>query len=198
MDILVEGRPLRTVWYRGRCYVPVPRVGQEYTIRIGNQGRWRITALVSVDGLSVMNGRPAAEEYPGYIVAPGGSIVIPGWRRDRGTVAAFRFVERQSSYAERLGWYSEIGIIRLTAIEEAPPVTRLEMERSGTLGAAARRIGAEVGSIGTGYGRTIDSGVYSVPFVRGSHRRVLTLYYDTEEALRAAGVPVDRYSRPLP
>jgi hypothetical protein len=49
--------------------------------------------------------------------------------------------------------------------------------------------------IGTGYGRDIDSGIYYVSFVRSANKRTITFYYDTVEALRREGVPVDR---PLP
>jgi hypothetical protein len=38
----------------------------------------------------------------------------------------------------------------------------------------------------------VDSRAYYVPFVRSSNRQTITLYYDTVDALRQAGVPVDR------
>jgi hypothetical protein len=63
--------------------------------------------------------------------------------------------------------------------------------------AAAKGFRTEVGSIGTEYGREIDSGAYYVPFLRSSNKQTITLYYDTVAALREAGVPVDR-SLPIP
>lgn len=62
------------------------------------------------------------------------------------------------------------------------------LEKKDTAKAAMR---AQVGSIGTEYGREIDSRVQYVPFVRSANKQVITIYYDTVAALRKAGVPVD-------
>jgi hypothetical protein len=118
MEVLVDGRPLPTVSYRGRTYLPVPELGVEYQIRVNNHGTRRIAAMVSVDGLSVINGKPASEYNPGYIVDPGSHIVIKGWRRNLETVAAFSFEERENSYAYRVGRSDNIGVIGLIAVEE--------------------------------------------------------------------------------
>jgi hypothetical protein len=163
----------------------------EYEIRVSNHGPRRITAIVSVDGLSVINGRPASEAHPGYIVEPGGSVLIKGWRRDRDTVAAFSFEDRAQSYASRVGRPENIGVIGLIAIEEMTWSPRLPLEDKESFAPAARGALAELGGTGTGYGRDLDSRVYYVPFLRSSHKRTITMYYDTVAALRQAGVPVD-------
>jgi hypothetical protein len=189
LEVLVEGQPLRTICHQGRIYLPVPRLGVEYSIRVWNNGPRRVAAVVSVDGLSVMDGQPATAEQPGYIVSPRDNIVIKGWRRDRDTVAAFSFEERDRSYASRIGHPENIGVIGLVAIEELDRRPRpLPFEKKETPSAARA---SDVGGTGTGYGRDVDSPTYSVPFVRGSHQRRITLYYDTVDALRRAGVPVD-------
>jgi hypothetical protein len=190
LEVLVHGQPLPTVVHAGKTYLPVPRVGAEYEIRVWNDGPRRVVAVVSVDGLSVINGQPASEEQPGYIVAARSHIVIPGWRRSRNTVAAFRFVERGQSYAGLIGRPENIGVIGLVAIEEqgARPLPGLDREGAK---AAGQRVKGLVGSVGTEYGRELDSRVYYVPFVRSGHRRAVTFYYDTVQALREAGVPVD-------
>jgi hypothetical protein len=190
LEVLVHGQPLPTVAYAGKTYLPVPRVGAEYEIRVWNDGPRRVVAVVSVDGLSVINGQPASEAQPGYIVAPHSHILIPGWRHSLNTVAAFRFVERGKSYAGLVGRPENIGVIGLVAFEElvSRPLPGLERD---SIKAAAKRVPGLVGSIGTEYGREIDSRVYYVPFVRSGNRRAVTLYYDTVQALRDAGVPVD-------
>lgn len=192
LDVLVDGRPLPTVTYEGKTYLPVPRVGAEYEIRVWNHGPRRIAAIVSVDGLSVINGQPASASSPGYLVAAHSSIVIKGWRRNLDSVAAFRFVDRHGSYAAQLGRPENVGVIGLLAIEEQAwrPRYRRELQER-TAPPAAKALAGRVGSIGTQYGREIDSGAYYVPFVRSANRRTLTIYYDTVEALRSAGVPVD-------
>ena len=191
LEVLVDGRPLRTVQHAGRTYLPVPRLGTEYEIRVWNHGPRRITALVSVDGLSVINGRPTSEDHPGYIVAPRGHVVIKGWRRDRDTVAAFSFEEREKSYASRMGYPDNVGVISLLAIEERQPRFAPLLERKDSAAPAALRGSGEVGGTGTGYGRDVDSPVYYVSFVRGNNTRTVSILYDTRDALRRAGVPVD-------
>jgi len=198
LEVLVGGQPLRTIAHAGKTYLPVPELGTEYEIRVSNHGPRRITAIVSVDGLSVINGKPASESHPGYIVDPGSSIRIKGWRRNMESVAAFRFEERAKSYAALMGWPENVGVIGLVAIEEMSWRNHLGLENKDAAAPATKRA-AESGSIGTGYGRDIDSSVTSVPFVRGPSRQSLTIWYDTTDALRRAGVPVDRpYPVPFP
>lgn len=197
MDVLVDGRPLRTVHHQGRTYLPVPRIGAEYEIRVWNHGSRRIVAMVSVDGLSVLNGRRASDRDPGYIVDPGSYVIIKGWRRDLDTVAAFRFTERGKTYADRVGMPENVGMIQVVAVEEQRPRSRPRPWREDFAGARSKVQSHEGASIGTEYGRTIDSGAYYVPFIRSHNRRTVTLYYDTVQALRDAGIPVDR-PRPLP
>jgi hypothetical protein len=190
MEVLVDGQPARTIQHDGKTYLPVARLGTEYQIRVWNYGPRRIAAIVSVDGLSVINGKPASESQPGYLVEPNSSILIKGWRRNLDTVAAFSFEEREKSYATQVGRPENLGVIGLIAVEEETPRPRLAIEEKAA--PAGLRSHADVGGTGTGYGRDIDSHVVHVPFVRSANKRFVTLYYDTEEALRRAGVLVDR------
>jgi hypothetical protein len=193
LEVLVDGRPLPTVRYRGRTYLPVPRRGVEYDLRVWNHGGRRIDAILSVDGLSVIKGRPASVNGAGYLVDPHSAIVIRGWRKNLQTVAAFRFEERQRSYASRRGYPENIGVIGLFAVEERTVYPRPfpePLERR----AEARKSAAVVGGTGTGYGRDIDAPARYVPFVRSNNTRMIVFYYDTVAALRQAGVPVDNRS----
>jgi hypothetical protein len=55
------------------------------------------------------------------------------------------------------------------------------------------------GGTGTGWGRDVNSSVIEVPFVRSVNKRTMTVYYDTPEALRRIGVPVDgNVPKPFP
>jgi hypothetical protein len=191
LEVLVDGRPVPTVSHAGKTYLPVRRLGTEYEIRVWNHGPRRIAAVVSVDGLSVITGKPASESQPGYLVTPYSHVLIKGWRRSLDAVAAFRFVERDKSYAALIGRPENVGVISLVAIEEQVWRPRPALESKDAAPAAGRALG-EVGKTGTEYGREIDSRAYYVPFVRSNNKRSVTLYYDTVEALREAGVPVDR------
>jgi hypothetical protein len=199
LDVLVDGSPVRLVAHRGMLYLPVPRMGAEYEIRVNNHGPRRITAIVSVDGLSVIDGRPASELHTGYLVDPYSNVTIKGWRQNREKVAAFTFEDRERSYAHRMGHTANIGVIGLVAFEELAPRPRPLHEKREASPEAARGGKSAMGDTGTGWGRDIDSPVYKVPFVRSTNRRAVTISYDTPEALRRAGVPIDGpYPMPYP
>jgi hypothetical protein len=199
MDVLVDSVPVKPVAYAGRSYLPVSRLGTEYEIRIWNHGPRRIAAIVSVDGLSVINGRPASEWGSGYIVDARSSIVIKGWRRDLETVNAFTFEPREKSYATRMGHPENVGVIGLLAIEEAGPRPMpLPMERTTDTARGVLKATPEVGGTGTGYGRDIESSVIYVPFTRSHKTRTIAYYYDTIDTLRRIGVPVDPWHYPNP
>lgn len=188
LDILVDGKPVRTISHKGKTYLPVATLGKEYEIRVSNHGPRRITAIVSVDGLSVISGKLASATDAGYLVEARGSIIIKGWRRNLNTVAAFGFVEPKKSYAARMGRPENVGVIGLVAFEELALRPRPWREK-GILSSKAKN--AKSGGVGTDYGRDVDSRVYYVPFVRSTNKRTITYYYDTVKALRDAGVPVD-------
>lgn len=199
LECLVDGRSVPVVHYAGRTYLVVPRLGAQYEIRVWNRGPRRIAALVGVDGLSVITGKPVADDQLGYLVDPQRSVLIKGWRRNLDTVAAFTFNRGEDSHASRMGYPEKIGQITLLAIEEAAPRPRIMYEgRDKAESAAApssnylRKAGGYGGGgTGTGYGRDVDSRAIEVPFTRGPNRFTLSFIYDTEANLRRAGVPID-------
>ena len=154
MDVLVHGRPLRTVFFENKTYLPVPQTGEEYQIRVWHHGPRRVTAVVSVDGLSVITGQPASENDPGYIIAPTAAFSSKAGG-NLGSVAAFRFVDRDKSYASLMGKAENIGVIGLIAFEERIIVPFPELAKRD-LAAKAEGFRAVVGSIGTEYG-DVDS-----------------------------------------
>ena len=91
VEFLVAGRPLPIHGSRdGDGFVVVPRWGVEYEIRIANHERHdRVLFVIGVDGLSVMDGSRASQRSGGYVLEPGESSRIRGWRRGLDHVAAF-------------------------------------------------------------------------------------------------------------
>ena len=118
MELLVNGRSIGGS-SGGTVVVPVRRLGCEYVLRIRNHSPVAMEAVVSVDGLSVINGRRASQSIRGYLIQPNATVEIPGWRRGNRKVAAFKFSREEDSYAYRTGRPDGIGVIRLTAYEEA-------------------------------------------------------------------------------
>lgn len=195
MDVLVNGQPLPTVIRNGRPTLPVEDVGQEYAIRVSNDGPRRILAIVSVDGLSVMNGQPENDYGSGYVIRPHSSTIIRGWRRGNDKVAAFSFEKRSNSYAARMGQDAKIGVIRLLAIEELNfnyPSPMLHYGRASTSAAQ------QPGGIGTGYGRELDSRVVGVPFRRGTRRRELKIHYDNKDVRPDVTRSAENFTTPPP
>ena len=94
--------------------------GRRYSIVLRNETDYRLEAVMSVDGLDVMDGRAASLRKRGYILQPRQRIVVDGWRRSMNTVAAFRFSSVADSYAERKhGDSRNVGVIGVAIFNEA-------------------------------------------------------------------------------
>jgi hypothetical protein len=104
------GSPLPGLDAPGRAYV-VGRAGQRYNIHVSNHTDGRYEVVASVDGLDVIDGRPASPGKRGYIVPPRGTLTIDGFRTGDDTVAAFRFGAVRDSYAARTGDDRNVGVI---------------------------------------------------------------------------------------
>lgn len=200
MELLVNGRSIGGS-SGGTVVVPVRRLGCEYVLRIRNHSPVAMEAVVSVDGLSVINGRRASQSIRGYLIQPNATVEIPGWRRGNRKVAAFKFSREEDSYAYRTGRPDGIGVIRLTAYEEARKAYRAgnksdsraktqfaeserrEWAKTSSAGNAPRGRYAvlEPDRIGTGYGRELDHHVSRVPFQRGHRIHRLTIHYGSFE-----------------
>jgi hypothetical protein len=112
-----NGRALEGFSSGGQTYI-VGDAGERYTIQIRNGSNVRFEAVTSVDGLDVINGRTASFSSRGYIVNPGSTVEIDGWRRSTDTVAAFRFGRVSESYAGKTGDDRNVGVIGVALFEE--------------------------------------------------------------------------------
>lgn len=91
-----------------------------YSLAIANDTASAFEVVASVDGLDIIDGRPASFSKRGYIVDPFSSVVIDGWRTSEQTVAAFRFSSIEDSYSERMGDGRNVGVIGAAFFREAP------------------------------------------------------------------------------
>ncbi len=113
-----HGRTVPTHELDGRFYVE-GSVGKRYIIRVTNPTNHRVEAVVSVDGLDVIDGETA--DYTskrGYVVPAGGEVRIEGFRVSTAAVATFRFSSVGDSYAGRKGKPRNVGVIGLVVFEE--------------------------------------------------------------------------------
>lgn len=102
----------------GRDYV-VGEAGHRYTIVVKNNTNFRLEVVLSVDGLDVLDGKPAAFSKRGYLVDPRSEVEIDGFRRSMDTVAAFRFGSVRGSYAgQKYGDTRNVGVIGVAVFNE--------------------------------------------------------------------------------
>lgn len=124
-----DGRPLRYYSHEGKTYLE-SHENREYQVRIKNQLGRRIKVVVSVDSLNIISGKPASDEpnETGYILNAYEEQVLKGYRVDRDTVAAFKFVKREGSYATEVGSGAGNGVIAVRAYEEKETEAEKQLE----------------------------------------------------------------------
>lgn len=117
LEILVNGNPIKEFAHKGDYFVE-GRKNSKFEIKITNHSARRILAIPSVDGLSVMDGKPASKNSNGYVIPGFGELVVPGWRLDNDSIAEFVFQGKNQSYAEQMGEGGNQGVIGLMIYSE--------------------------------------------------------------------------------
>ena len=124
LEVLVDGVPARSFHHAGETHV-LGQQGSRYVLRVHNRSGRRIEAVVSVDGLDVIDGK--AGDFAGkrgYLVDAHGYVDIDGWRLSNREAAAFRFSPIADSYAAKTGSARNVGVIGVAVFPErivAPP-----------------------------------------------------------------------------
>ena len=94
--------------------------GRRYSIVVRNQSGLRLEIVLSVDGLDVIDGRPASVRKRGYVIPARRTLVVEGFRQSAGAVAAFRFGPVRESYAqEKYHDTRNVGVIGVAVFNEA-------------------------------------------------------------------------------
>jgi hypothetical protein len=129
-----NGNPLPT-FATGRDNLAQGEVGQRYMIELVNQSANRFEAIVTVDGLDVLDGRSGSLSKRGYLLQPFATVDIDGFRQSMDEVAAFRFGSVRGSYAAQKGSDRNVGVIGVALFGErgATPVwSQREVNRRET------------------------------------------------------------------
>jgi hypothetical protein len=116
----------------GDQWFVVGEEGRRYSIEVRNRSDLRLEAVLSVDGLDVIDGRPASLRKRGYVIDPHRAVVVDGFRQSLGTVAAFRFSPVRESYAhEKYHGTRNVGVIGLAIFNEegSSPWTNREVQK---------------------------------------------------------------------
>jgi hypothetical protein len=115
-----NGEQLPTYGQRDRFYVQ-GNVGERYTIRVTNPTPNRVEAVVTVDGLDVIDGENGDLRKRGYVVPAYGDVRIEGFRTSQADVATFRFSSVGESYAGKKGKARNVGVVAVAIFEETAP-----------------------------------------------------------------------------
>ena len=118
------GETLPVHFYKGEYWV-AGTPGARYSVAVANGSGGRIMAVMSVDGVNVLNGQTASVDQSGYVFSPSQRYEVTGWRKSNQEVAAFEFVASPASYAERTGRPANVGVIGVALFRERvyqPPV----------------------------------------------------------------------------
>ena len=118
MQLLVNGSPVSEYTKDGNTYVE-GRKNSEYTIRVRNHTGDRIVVVPTVDGLSIINGKPGNYDSPGHILSAYETYEFTGWRINQEQTKKFIFTKHNKSYSEKTGQgTSNLGVIGLVAFKE--------------------------------------------------------------------------------
>jgi hypothetical protein len=191
-------RALPSFVQAGRRFV-LGTVGDRYGVHIVNPTAGRVEAVVSIDGLDAIDGRPASLAKRGYLIPAFGEVTVDGWRTSLESVAAFRFSSVPASYAARTARDRNVGVIGVAMFREraaivhppAPSVARAAPasppSRSGAASGAADESRP---GLGTEFGEQHDSYATEVPFERASRRPdgFAEVRYDDRQGLMARGI----------
>lgn len=118
IDILVNKKPIKKFYHNGDTFIE-GRKGSKFEIQFTNNTWNPIEVVISVDGLSVIDGKPSGVTSEGYLVPARDNIIIPGWRLNNNSVAEFMFNDKERSYSNLTGQgKSNAGVIGFMIFKE--------------------------------------------------------------------------------
>jgi hypothetical protein len=118
-------RPADEYYHNGSIWIE-GREGNNYTIDLTNRSHQRALFILSVDGLDVLEGKPAGLNSQGYVIASGQTISVPGWKLNNNQAAEFYFSRSRDSYVNSIGGSTTntgvIGAMVFQEYQEIPSV----------------------------------------------------------------------------
>ena len=105
-------------WGYGRRLVSGEK-NSTYSIVVRNRSKSTLEIVASVDGLDVKDGKTASFTKRGYLVDPGKSLEIDGFRTSYDSVAQFKFSSVSNSYANlRHGDTRNVGVVGIAVFTQ--------------------------------------------------------------------------------
>jgi hypothetical protein len=195
------------------------REKSKYSVNLVNKSHERVMAVVSVDGMNIINGKPEWDD--GYIINPYASLKIDGWLVNNKTMAAFEFSNLENSYSNKInGVTSNVGVIGCMFFREKPnnyhfvasstnlSHTPIYGGTSSTpywnMAVSSNQVKSSepvLRSLGTKFGEDIETNVSEVKFERrdkDNSDATLVLYYDSKKGLEKRGINLHGSPDPFP
>jgi hypothetical protein len=120
LTVLVDNKPITEYFHDGKVFIE-GRHGSDYKIRIRNNTYRRAVFIVSVDGLSVLNGKDCSDDSPGYVLGSHETLDIACYKVDDATGAKFIFGTKEKSYSAEIGKGTDnVGVIAVKVFAEKP------------------------------------------------------------------------------
>ena len=193
-SILINARAIDEFYSADGVFVE-GRPGSSYSIVLRNNTSKRLECLVTVDGLSVIDGETPTDNTRGYILAPYGNTTIEGWRTSLDTVNLFKFGDPSRSQSAGTGHgAANCGVIGVLVYQEFQPKPVMRGMISKGMTKSADRFGPECSArgfdLGTGAGEEVSSRVSLTTFNRDPNKGVaqIVMYYASRTALVNRGI----------
>lgn len=168
-----------TVYRQGQRSYIAGASGEPYRLLLTNRSGERVMAVVSVDGINVLDGKTAAYNQTGYVLEPYQTATIDGWRKSYDHVARFQFANLPNSYAGQTGRPDQIGVIGVAVFQERYVRPRPSDRRMADASVAESANATQSArGLGTGQGPSEWSPVDPTTFVRRSTTPVETVRID--------------------
>lgn len=206
VEILVNNKPITVYTSNGKNYVE-GRNNSEFEIKITNPFPYKVLAVPSVDGISIIDGKPASAESSGYILHSRETITIPGWKVDNNTSAKFTFTLKEKSYAAvgEVKDTSNTGVIGVMFFNEKKNevynnsilrgISTLPLNGNPFDDIANKPFTLCASSyvepeqeLGTAFGKATDFKVKEVEFKRGDLLSTTVIFYDSKSNLVKRGI----------
>ncbi len=206
----------------GNTYIE-GRMGSEYQLELVNDSFERVLMIPSVDGLSIIDGKPAGLDSSGYIVESRSTVKIPGWKLDSKQAAKFVFDNAKDSYTKKSGQgTNNVGALGLLVFREEVKYMLMNSSHnmnSIRLGSPVRSTVAPVSNsnsgdwittasaqcdsspMGTGFGKETNFNTTEVEFKKRDPLHpdaMVVLYYDSAKGLEKKGIILNYRTQPRP
>jgi len=200
MRVRPKGRtPADEYPHKGQIWIE-GRDNSWYEIELINRTPNTVMAVLSVDGVGVIDGEPAHYDSKGFVLNAGQTLRVPGWVHSAQSAAKFVFSTASKSYAAQMNQGQNPGVIGTAWFTQKPVVPvypQLNVRSAwpitkGIQSHANMDITLQSGSVhmGTAWGDQTDFSIQPVCFDKSSAQpqAVLVLRYDHADNLKAMGI----------